>query len=187
MSEISNISKTENSNIEVDLEFLDHAFRLNVPRDIDLDELFEITEKYILENPELSIDLKALSKNILDTEYYNLIMKQNNNGLETKIANFDEIQIGIPLRIELESDSEKKRFFTKKHLKSTFQHIESISINELAMMFNISNLAQFKNNLLSVQDQYPITIENDVILLTHPFSKIELKKFINQLLDFMSD
>ncbi len=182
---MSEMSEAENSNIQVDLEFLDHAFKLDLPRDIDLDELFEIIEKFIIENPELSVDLKALSKTILDTEYYNLSLKQMNNGSEIKIASFDEIQIGIPIRIELESDAEKKRFFTKKHLKSTFRHIESISINELSTMFNINNLSQFKQNLLSIQDQYPITIENDVILLTRPFTKEELRKFTNQLLDFM--
>lgn len=179
------MSEPNDFNIQVDLEFLDHAFKLDVPRDIDIDELFDIIEKYIMENPDLSIDLKALSKTILDTEYYNLSLKQYNNGSEIKIGKFDEIQIGIPIRIELESDAEKKRYFTKKHLKSTFRHIESISINDLSSMFNISNLAQFKQNLLSIQDQYPITIENDVILLTKPFSKDELKKFTNQLLDFM--
>jgi len=182
MSDISNITKTENSSIEVDLEFQDHVFRLDLPKNMDLDELVEITEKYLLENPALSIDLKALSKTIFDTEYYNLILKQSNN----LITSMDKIQLGIPLRIELESDAEKKRFFTKKHLKSTFQHIESISINELATMFNISNLANFKSLLTSIQDQYPITIENDVILLTHPFNNAELKKFTNLLLDFMS-
>ena len=175
----------ENSTIEVDLEFLDKSFKLQVPKDIDIEELFEIIEKFVFES-EMSIDLKSLAKTILDTEYYNLILKQNKNGVDTTIGNFKEIQIGIPLKLELESDAEKKRYYTKKHLKSTFRHIESISIDEFVKIFDISNISLFRQNLLSLQSKYPITIENDVIHLTHPFKKEELRNFTNQLLDFMS-
>ena len=47
-------------NIQVELEFLDHTFTIEVPKDIDLEELFEIIEKFVFENPEMSIDLKSL-------------------------------------------------------------------------------------------------------------------------------
>ena len=177
----------ENSTIEVDLEFLDKSFKLQVPKDIDIEEMFEIIEKFIFESPEMgSIDLKSLAKTILDTEYYNLILKQNKNGIDTTIGNFKEIQIGIPLKLELESDAEKKRYYTKKHLKSTFRHIESISIDEFVKIFNISNISLFRQNLLSLESKYPITIEKDTIILTQPFKKEELRNFTNQLLDFMS-
>ena len=171
--------------IDIQIEFLDKSFKLNVPYDIDLDEFFEIVEKFIFENPEISIDLKSLSKTILGTEYFNLILKQNHNGLETKIENFGDIQLGLPLRLELESDSDKKRYYTKKHLKASFCHVQSISINEFANLFNISNLASFKQNIISIKDQYPIEIIDDIILLTKPFSKSELKSFTDKLLDFM--
>ena len=181
MLEMSNIIENDNSTIQVDLEFLDHAFKLEVPKDIDLEELFEIIEKFIFENPSISIDLKSLSKTILDTEYYNLILKQNNN----LVNKFDEIQIGIPIRLEIESDAEKKRYFTKKHLKSTFRHLDSISINEFIKMFSIANLPLFKQNLIELESVYPIKITDDVIHLTKPFSKEELKGFANKLLEFM--
>ena len=43
----------ENSTIEVDLEFLDKSFKLQVPKDIDIEEMFEIIEKFIFESPEM--------------------------------------------------------------------------------------------------------------------------------------
>lgn len=178
-------SVVENSTIEINLEFLDKSFKLQVPKDIDLDELFDIIEQFIFENPEINIDLKSLSKTILDTEYYNLVLKQRISGVETKIENFEEIKIGFPLRLELESDSDKKRYYTKNHLRATFKHIESISITEFANLFKINNFPLFKENLLAIQTQYPIEITDDIIHLSRPFSKSELKQFTNKLLDFM--
>jgi hypothetical protein len=175
------VNVIENTNIQVDIEFLDHSFTIEVPKDIDLEELFEIIEKFIFENPEISIDLKTLSKTILDTEYYNLILKQNN---QTVLA-FDEIQIGIPLKIEMESDAEKKRFFTKKHLKSTFRHLNSISLNEFIQMFNISNMLVFKQKLKQIQTSFPIEIKDDILIVKEPFTNTQLKAFTNKLVDFM--
>lgn len=180
-----NVTDVKIPTIDVDLEFLDKSFKIKVPQDIDLDELYEIIEKFIFENPEISIDLKSLSKTILDTEYYNLILKQNQNGLDTKIENFEEIKIGIPLRLELESDDEKKRYYTRKHLKATFKHVQSMSITEFANLYKISNLPLFKQNLIAIENQFPIEINDDIIHLTRPFSKIEMKNFTNKLLDFM--
>jgi len=181
MLEMSNMIENQMPTIQVDLEFLDHTFKMEVPKNIDLEELFEIIEKFIFENPSISIDLKSLSKTILDTEYYNLILKQNNS----MISKFDEIQIGIPLKLELESDSVKKRYFTKKHLKSTFRHLDSISINEFSTMFHVANLSQFRQNLISIESQYPITITDDVIHLTKPLTNEQLKSFTNKILEFM--
>ena len=184
MSEMSG-NLVESSTIDIDLEFLDKTFKLKVPKDIDLDELFEIIEKFVFENPEISIYLKSLSKTIIDTEYYNLILKQNINGTETKIENFDQIKIGFPIRLELESDSDKKRYYTKNHLRSTFKHNQSISITEFANLFKINNFSLIKENLLAIQSQNPIEITDDIIHLSRPFSKSELKDFTNKLLDFM--
>ena len=63
MSEMSG-SVIENSTIDIDLEFLDKSFKLQVPKDIDLEELFDIIEQFIFENPEININLKSLSKTI---------------------------------------------------------------------------------------------------------------------------
>ena len=90
MTEMSHIEKP---NMQVDLEFLDHNFKLDLPSDLDIDDLTEIIEKFIFENPEYAVDLRALSKNLLNTEYYNLILKQNN----TLISNFDEKPKSITL------------------------------------------------------------------------------------------
>ena len=169
----------QEENIQVDLEFLDHSFSIEVPKNIDLEELFETIEKYILENPNLSIDLKALSKNLLDTEYYNLIMKQNNN----LISNFNEIKIGIPLKLELESDAVKKRYYTKKHIKSAFKHLDSISINEFTSMFNFKNMPSLKQILANLSMKYPFSVNDDIIKVDNTFTKEELKFFTNELLD----
>ena len=170
-------------NIQVELEFLDHTFSIEVPKDIDLEELFEIIEKFIYENPDISLDLKKISQNLLNTEYYNLIMKQNNNP----INHIDEIQIGIPLKLELESDSVKKRYFTKRHMKSTLRHIDSIAINEFTKMFALRNIALFKQSLLALADKktYPIRITEDIMYVDRPFTKEQLKTFTNKVLDFM--
>ncbi len=165
--------------IQVDLEFLDHTFSIEIPKNIDLEELFEIIEKFILENPNMSIDLKALSKNLLDTEYYNLIMKQNNN----LITQFDEIQIGIPLKLELESDAIKKRYYTKKHIKSAFRHLDSISINEFTSMFNIKNMPTLRQILTNLSTKYPFSVNDDIIKVDNTFTKEQLKFFTNELLD----
>lgn len=178
MSEMSE-HLSQNDHIQVDLEFLDHAFTIMVPKDIDLEELFEIIEKFILENPAISIDLKALSKTILDTEYYNLILKQNNN----LITQFEEIQIGIPLKLELESDAVKKRYFTKRHMKSTFRHIDSISINEFSNMFNIKNMTSLRQILQDLSKKYPFSVNDDIIKVDDIFTKDQLKFFTNELLD----
>ena len=172
-------------NIQVELEFLDHTFTIEVPKDIDLEELFEIIEKFVFENPEISIDLKSLAKTILDTEYYNLILKQNKNGIDTTIGNFNEIQIGIPLKLELESDDIKKRYFTKRHMKSTLKHIDSIAINEFTNMFALRNIALFKQSLLNLAERYPLSITEDIMYIDKPFTKEQLKTFTNEVLDFM--
>lgn len=181
---MSNVVENQNvsDHIQVDLEFLDHAFTVMVPKDTDLEELFEIIEKFILENPEISIDLKSLAKTILDTEYYSFILKQG----EKQIGDFKEIQIGIPIKLELESDDVKKRYYNKKHLKSTFRHLQSISINEFINMFHVNNLALFKQNLMSLQGRYPIKITDDIIEITQPLTKEELKSFTNELVEFMN-
>lgn len=173
---------TENLTIQIDLEFLDHVFKIEVDKNIDLEELFEIIEKFIIENPSISIDLKALSKTILDTEYYSLILKQNN----TTVNNFDEIQIGIPLRLEMESDDEKKRFITKKRLRSTLRHLDSISINEFVNLFQISNITSFKQNLQKMEDDYPIKLNDDIIHITYPLNNHQLTKMTNDLLNIMN-
>lgn len=171
--------KNNNDTIQINIEFLDHVFTIEVPKTIDLDELFEIIEKYLLENPNISIDLKALSKTILDTEYYNLIMKQEN----ILIKHINEIKIGIPLRLELESDSVKKRYFTKRHMKSTLRHIDSISINEFSNMFNIKNQPSLRQILTNLSTKYPFSVNEDIIKVDRSFTKEQLKFFTNELLD----
>lgn len=182
MFEMSNIIENEHPTIQVDIEFLDYAFKLEVNKDIDLDELFEIIEKFIIEHPSISIDLKSLSKTLLDTEYYNLILKQN----DYSINSFDQIKIGIPIRLEIESDAVKKRYYTKKHLKSTLRHLDSISISEFVNMFQINNLALFKQNLLTLEPEFPLKIVDDIIYITEPLTNIQLKSIANKLLDFMN-
>ena len=182
--DMANVVENQNVNdhIQVDLEFLDHVFTLMVPKDTDLEELFEIIEKFILETPNISIDLKSLAKTILDTEYYSLLLKQQGNV----ISDFKEIQIGLPLRVELESDVEKKRYYNKKHLKSTFQHIQSMSVNEFINMFHINNMQLFKQKLLEISDRYPIKINDDVIEITSPLTKEQLKFFARELVEYMN-
>ena len=179
---MSNKSENQKPTIQVDIEFLDHTFKHEVNKDIDLEELFEIIEKFIIENPTISIDLKSLSKTLLDTEYYNLILKQN----DTLITNFDEITIGIPIRLEIESDAVKKRYFMKKHLKSTLRHLNSISINEFVNMFQISNIAQFKQGLLTLESEYPIKVVNDIFYVNETLNPTQLRGIASKLLDFMN-
>ena len=179
---MSHIIQSENATVQIDLEFLDHTFKIEVSKEIDLEELFEIIEKFILENPAIAIDLKTLSKTILDTEYYSLILKQN----EILIDHFNQIKIGIPVKLELESDDVKRRYFTKKHLKSTLSHLDSISIGEFVNIFQITNVSTFKQNLLSLEPNYPIKIEDDIIRITQPLDKVQTKNLPNKLLEFMT-
>ena len=169
----------EHDFVQVEIQFLDYTFFIQIPPNIDLDELFEIVEKFIVENPHMSIDLKTLSKQILDTEYYTLTLKQNDNP----IINFNEIQHGIPLRLEIESDSIKKRYYTKKHIKATFKHIDSISINEFANMFNIKNIVNFRQIITNLSKKYSFSVTDDIIKIDDSLTKDQLKFFANELLD----
>lgn len=170
-------------NIQLKVEFLDHVFSIEVPTNVNLLELHEIIEKFILENPSISIDLKSLSKTLLDTEYYNIVLKQRHGeGEFVIISEMDQIFHKIPIRVELETDENKKRYYTKKHLKSTFRHIESISIPEFTKVLKIKNINSLRQKLLLLESQYPYSIKDDIIFLNEPFSKPELRSFSNQLL-----
>lgn len=171
--------------IQLEVEFLDQLFNIEVPKDIPFDELCFFIERFLTESPKISLDLKTISKTILDCEYYTFIVKQENAlGQWMQVKNNEVLDQNQPIRVELVVDEAKRFLMTRKHLKSVFKHIESISIPEFTKVLQIKdNVNSFRQNLVTLEPKYPYSIKDDIIFLNKPFSKLELKKFSYELLD----